>query len=244
MHPTLYTFDLFGAARPVYSYPILLALGVIAGVLFILRSARRQGVDPQPLVVLSLVVLVASLVGAHLTYALVTWSFDGAGLVFYGGLVGGLAAFYVYCKSSALPLARTVDLFAPGLALGHAIGRVGCYLAGCCYGKPTASVLGVRFPLDPTSARHPTQLYEAAGELALFALLVSLSPRKRFHGQLAVVYLIGYAALRFALELIRDDTDRGAMLSLSTSQWIALAMIPAALVFRARARRVLDEKGA
>lgn len=252
MHPTLYTVELFGVARPIYSYSILTALGLIAGLTLILRAARRQGVDPTPLGRLLLVSLLGSLVGARLGDALASpahvLSLIDGGLMYYGGLLGGLAGFTVYCKIARLPWAATADLFVPGVALGHAFGRVGCYLGGCCYGAATDSALGVHFPFSPDTPRHPTQLYEAAGELCLFALFSFVVPRKRFHGQPVSLYLLLYAALRLGIETLRADGDRGAIGPLSTSTLIALACIPAALgawlVFRARARVVLDEKGA
>jgi len=252
MHPTLYTVELFGAARPIYSYSILTALGLVAGLVLILRAARRQGVDPAPLARLLLVSLVAALLGARLGDALASpahvFSLVDGGLMYYGGLLGGLAGFTVYCKIARLPWASTADLFVPGVALGHAFGRVGCYLAGCCFGAPTASPLGVRFPFDPATPRHPTQLYEAAGELVLALLFAAWVPKKRFHGEPISLYLLLYAALRLGIETLRADGDRGAIGPLSTSTLIALGCIPAALgawlVFRARARHVLDEKGA
>jgi phosphatidylglycerol:prolipoprotein diacylglycerol transferase len=253
VRPTLYTLELFGAARPIYSYSIMTALGLLAGLVVILRAARRQGVDPAPLAKLLLVSLIAALLGARLGDAVASplrvLSLLDGGLMYYGGLLGGLLGFTVYCKIARLPFASTADLFVPGVALGHAVGRVGCYLAGCCFGAPTASALGVHFPFDPATPRHPTQLYEAAGELFAFALLsLLLVPRKRFHGQPMSLYLVLYAALRLGIEAVRGDGDRGAVGPVSTSQLIALLCIvggtAAWLVFRARARRVLDEKGA
>jgi phosphatidylglycerol:prolipoprotein diacylglycerol transferase len=127
----------------------------------------------------------------------------------------------------------TADVLAPGLAVGQAVGRLGCFAAGCCFGRPTTVPWAVTFR-DPYATRavgtpldvalHPTQLYESAAALLLFLLLLWLSKRKRFHGQIALVYLFVYAAARFVIEFYRGDPSRGTVLGgwVSTSQFVAL----------------------
>lgn len=199
------------------------------------------------------------------------------GLVWYGAFGGGLAAMAWRCRARGLSLARVADVIAPGGALGHALGRMGCFLAGCCWGKACAGSWGARFPAgglawqqqralgqievwaESTLPLHPTQLYEAAGELTLLFVLLIVRRYKRFDGQLIATWALGYALLRCAVEVFRDDDARGALLRwgpapllrwlalppgswvlLSTSQALALGVAAAAaawLVHTGRRRR-------
>jgi phosphatidylglycerol:prolipoprotein diacylglycerol transferase len=149
----------------------------------------------------------------------------------------------LFAHRRSWPLGNVADLLAPSLALGHALGRVGCFLAGCCYGK--VSTLGVRFPpasvayhelaysglVAPgapfTPALAPTQLYEAAGEGLIFALLVVLGRRRRFPGSLALVYVMAYALLRATVEVLRGDAGRGFLFEISLPRVAAWLDLPA-----------------
>lgn len=178
------------------------------------------------------------------------------GLVFYGGFLAavGFAAWYTRRKKLSFP--RTADLLAPSVAIGHFFGRLGCYAAGCCWGTPAPAGLGVRFPPDSlvfqqlvsdgklsaaamlTPPLHAVQLYEALGNLVLFFGLQLWAKRKRYDGQVLVAYLIGYACLRYAMELLRGDAIRRFLLPhVSTSQAIALLTVPLALGLAAVWRR-------
>jgi phosphatidylglycerol:prolipoprotein diacylglycerol transferase len=169
--------------------------------------------------------------------------FYNGGLAYYGGLVGGTWGVAMIARRDHLPLRKVADVTAMGVAMGLFFGRLGCFLAGCCYGEVTALAVGTRFPAwSPASEGqfragllahpglrslpvHPTQLYEAAGCLLISLLLSRWGPRnKRFDGQVALLALLLYAGLRSAIELVRDD-DRGAFLGVSTSQWFSLAVV-------------------
>src|SRR5262249_14336628 len=122
------------------------------------------------------------------------------GWVFYGGFIAAATAAAVYVRSRGIDVGRAADWFGPAVPLGHAVGRVGCFLAGCCYGAPCDLPWAVRFPSTHTTLGlpvHPTQLYEVAGNLALFGLLTWFYPRRRHYGQVFLLYLAGYATLRF-----------------------------------------------
>src|SRR5207245_2716245 len=156
------------------------------------------------------------------------------GLVFYGGLVGGAAGAWAYCRLYKISLLRFADCAAPGLALGHALGRVGCFFAGCCYGRPVAPSFPLAIVRDGVP-RHPVQLYEAAGLMLLGLVLSTSAPRPP--GRLVTLYLIGYAVLRLFSEALRgDDEARGFVIGhvISTSQAIAIAILLGALVVRYR----------
>jgi phosphatidylglycerol:prolipoprotein diacylglycerol transferase len=180
--------------------------------------------------------------------------FYNGGLAYYGGLVGGTALAWRLLRRDGLPVVRVADATAPGVALGLCVGRLGCFLGGCCFGEPTAGPLGVSFPpWSPASeaqfragllaARnlpslpvHPTQLYESAGCLAIALGLFAW--HRRGHpvaGRVTVAFLASYAVLRFGLEFLRAD-DRGLYAGLSTSQWLSLAIV-AALPWLARRLR-------
>src|SRR5437588_108523 len=142
-----------------------------------------------------------------------------SGGVFYGGLLAAVLASVILMRWWKLPWPKTADAFAPGIALGHAIGRLGCFSAGCCWGKPTTSWIGVRFtekasdltgvPID--AALVPTQLIEAFANLLIFIFLLWLTKRRKFEGQIIYAYLMIYAVVRFTIEFWRDD-PRGSLL--------------------------------
>ena len=198
------------------------------------RYARRAWVVWLGVAVLALAAIAFKYRPDHRVWSEVVSLLQSAG-VFYGGFAAALIIAIWYVRRVGLPLWPTLDVLAPATAIGQAIGRLGCLAAGCCFGKPTDSAWAVTFrnpiaqrtvgtPLDVPV--HPTQLYESVATLALFFALLWLAPRKRFHGQVAATYLVGYAVLRFVIEFFRGD-DRGSVLkgALSTSQFIAILVV-------------------
>ncbi|MEK6609270.1 MAG: prolipoprotein diacylglyceryl transferase [Myxococcota bacterium] len=181
------------------------------------------------------------------------------GIVYYGGFLGGLAGVALTARRRGVPLLRLADPLTPALAIGHFFGRLGCYAAGCCFGKPTGIDFGARFPpgsiafsdlanegamgrrAHATPPLHPTQLYEAGGELLVFAALVWVRGRKRADGQVFLAYLVLYPVLRSLVELVRGDAARKFVVPglVSTSQALSLlVMIGAAVLWlRLRAAR-------
>jgi phosphatidylglycerol:prolipoprotein diacylglycerol transferase len=270
MHPRLFSlppFDLFGrhiGPLTLHTYGALLAVAFIAGLWVANRQARRAGLDAARITDMAVYVLIGGLVGAKLLLVIVEWPFYArnprellsviqSGGVFYGGLLGALPVAWWYARRHHLDGWRTADVLAPGVALGQAIGRLGCFSAGCCYGRPTDVPWGIAFR-DPYATRavgtpldiplHPTQLYESLTVALLFLGLLWLARRKRFHGQVTAVYLFGYAALRFAIEFYRGDAARGTVFGgrFSTSQFIAIlvALAAAAAYPYLRRRRPVD----
>lgn len=232
----------------VHTYGLLLAAAFIAGIWITARNARREGISPDTIWNMGLVIIFSALVGGKVIlffsnygyysqnfreiFSLSTLRSEG---VYYGGLLLALAAAALFMKLNRLPALTMADLAAPGIALGQAVSRLGCLSAGCCFGKPTRMPWGITFT-DPYSYEnvgvplntplHPTQLYDAVGALLLFGYLMWRLPQKRAAGQLIVEYLGLYAALRFAVEFFRGD-DRGFILYglLSTSQFVAILVI-------------------
>jgi phosphatidylglycerol:prolipoprotein diacylglycerol transferase len=205
---------------------------------------------------LGLWLLIAGLIGSKLLLFVVdadyranpirifSLDFLRSGGVYYGGFLGGLAAGWFLIRYYKLPFWKTVDALAPGIALGQAIGRQGCFAAGCCWGKPTDLPWGVHFtpagnantgvPIFDESGGalylHPTQLYESFFMFGVFVLLYWLHGRKKFDGQILIVYAILYPIFRFVNEFFRAD-PRGDIAGLSTSQIISLLVGIGAMIF-------------
>jgi phosphatidylglycerol:prolipoprotein diacylglycerol transferase len=225
------------------------AIGLLAGLWIIARLARREGLDPDRIWNLGILAIIAGVLGAKLLLIMNEWSYYSAnpralfspymlqaGGVFFGGLIAALAVSVWYVHRHGMPVLKTCDVFAPGIAFGHAIGRLGCFAAGCCYGKPTDSFLGVTFtsPLayEYTGVPlgipiHPTQLYEFAVEMLNFGILMWLFKRKSFHGQVMGAYLFLYGVARYFLEYLRDDGERGLVFGglMTTTQLIAIFLV-------------------
>jgi phosphatidylglycerol:prolipoprotein diacylglycerol transferase len=241
VHPELVRLHYLGIDRVIYSYGAMIVLGVAVGIAVGVARAPRFGVARFDELAVGLLGVVGGLVGAALLFDVVQWRavladptiLTRPGLVFYGGLVGGAFAAWRYCRAYGVSLLDAADAGAPGLALGHAVGRVGCFLGGCCYGR----VVDAKFPLAVQLAgawRHPVQLYEAAG-LVVLAVVTALLPRRR-RGAVLLSYVAGYALLRLVVEHWRgDDLERGVVAhTVSTSQLIALVVLAgsAAVLYR------------
>ena len=252
MHPRLYTlepFDFLGRTigpLTLPTYGVLLAIAFMAGLFVVSRQARRMGLDANRITDLAVYVLIAGLVGAKVLLVIVEWRYYTghprdlvsvlqSGGVFYGGLLAAFPVAWWYVVHHKLDGWKTADVLAPGVAIGQAIGRLGCFAAGCCHGRPTHVPWAVTFR-DMYAARtvgtpidvplHPTQLYESAATAAIFAFLVWLLRRKRFDGQVVLAYVALYSVARFTIEFFRGDSARGFVFGgvLSTSQFIAIVL--------------------
>jgi len=250
LFPILLDFGAF----PLHTYGLLLASAFVTALWFTARAAGREGIDKAAVYDLGVYIAVSALLGAKLLFLVTEFRYYAAhpgeilslatlrsGGVYYGGFILAAVAGIWMSRRKGLPVWKVADLCAPGIALGQAIGRLGCFSAGCCYGKPASPPWGIAFshpyshqvvgvPLDVPL--HPAQLYQAAANLALFVLLWFSLSRKRFDGQVFIFYLVGYAASRFVIEFFRGDAGRGFVFggALSTSQFIGLLLIPAAAI--------------
>ncbi len=249
MHPVL--FEVWGF--PVHTYGVLLAAAYLVGVQFAVRRAARVGLEPARVLDLGIAVIFAAIVGAKLLLLAVEWrrvaddprqilAILRAGGVFYGGLLLAVPVAIWYVRRHGLPTWRVGDLAAPGIALAHAVGRLGCLMAGCCYGRPADLPWAVRFtsayaadtvgvPLDVPL--HPTQLYEAGAELLIFVFVLATEGRGRaYPGRTFWTYVLLYATARFVIEFFRGD-PRGTVGPWSTSQLVSMGLVPSALVMLA-----------
>jgi phosphatidylglycerol:prolipoprotein diacylglycerol transferase len=234
----------------VYTYGVLLAAAYLAGLKFAMVRAKDRGLDANRVLDLGIYIIIAALVGAKLLLFVTDFrtftanprellTLARAGGVFYGGLILAVAVALWYIRRLGLPLWTTCDVFAPGIALGHVVGRLGCLFAGCCYGKPTTLPWGITFR-DPFAAAnvgtpldvplHPTQLYEAGAELIILILLLVTERKGRpFAGRTFWLYMLLYSISRFIIEFFRGD-ERGMVGMLSTSQFISVLLAPLAIV--------------
>ncbi|QSX05799.1 prolipoprotein diacylglyceryl transferase [Sedimentibacter sp. zth1] len=151
------------------------------------------------------------------------------GFVFYSGLIGSIIAIYLYCKRYKINFWNLIDTITPSIPLAHAFGRLGCFCAGCCYGKPYPSPIGMMFN-NSNVAPHgitlfPVQLLEATLNLILFIILIIYGRKKRKNGNMICFYLVAYSIIRFILEYFRYDELRGIMFGISTSQWISILIV-------------------
>ena len=242
MHPILFTA---GSLR-FPTYGALMVLAILAAICVILRLGRREGLDSGQLLDFSTWLLLVALLGAKVLMVLSDWHFYRqnpgeifsrgtflSGGVFYGGFIAALLFAVWYIRLHRLPFWKVVDVYAPAISLGLGVGRIGCFAAGCDYGKPTTSAWSVVFR-DPFSHEvsgvplgiplYPTQIYLSLASLSIFAFLWWRYSRKSRDGEIFVLYLALYAVARFFLEFLRGDEDRGFVFHhlLSTSQFIAI----------------------
>lgn len=231
----------------ISTYGVIVACAWLAGVRWLVSRRASMGLTEDQVWDIVYWVFGGAFLGGKVMYFLVTpgsfsFTFEALryGFVFYGGLIGGLAAGLWHARRHKLPFLKLADYCMTTLALGHGIGRFGCLAAGCCYGRHTDLPWGIALAGDPS--RHPTQVYEAVLNLALFGLLVRFALPRTEDGRwrpggVLAAYIIGYAALRFAVEFLRGD-DRGAFVAgLSPSQWVALAAAAATLAVIAYRRK-------
>src|SRR6476646_552778 len=253
MHPILFEIGRF----PVYTYGVLLAAAYLLGLQFALVRARKRGLDPNRVMDLGIWIIISALAGAKLLLLIVEFDTFGknprelltllrSGGVFYGGLIAAVVVALWYLRRHRMPMWTVTDVFAPGIALGHVIGRMGCFFAGCCFGTPTDVPWAITFhntyaaenvgtPLNVPL--HPTQLYEAGADLFFFSDTATTENKGRpFPGRTFWSYMFLYGVSRFIIEFYRGDT-RGTIdflqMSLSTSQFVSLLIVPLSLVMLA-----------
>ena len=251
MHPIFLHIGNFELA----SYGLMTALGYAAAAGYLvtrLKTCGIKGLTQDTLWNLLFTIFLGAIVGGKLFFILLSWPELGAtlaekittiihdiryGFVFFGGLLVAVPAALGYMHYKKLPILKTADFLIVAVPLGHALGRIGCFLAGCCYGKPTTLPWGVTFS-DPHALvapelmgipLHPTQLYESLFNFALFGLLHYLSKKPHKEGKILVVYIWCYALLRFGIEFLRADFRGGFLFGLSPAQVISLAIATCAL---------------
>lgn len=244
MHPVL--FQIFG--KDIYSYGVLAALGFLSAILTWLWMGRREQRPAGFASDLGFWLMISGIVGSRLAYVIANWShyrtapleiirIDQGGLIFYGGLILASAALVVFAHRHRLPLWHLADFAIPGLAIGHALGRVGCFLNGCCYGRPAGDACcGVVYPpvcepgrLFAGVALYPVQIVESACLIVIWLILLQAYPRRKRNGTVFALYLVLYPPCRFFLEYMRGD-ERQAWFRLDVAQTISIALLLAGIL--------------
>lgn len=228
----------------VYGYGLMIAIGILVAYVTAEYRAKKHGLDPDKIFYLVIWAVVGGFAGAKVLYFLTRLKdimenprvlLDLAdGFVVYGGIIGGIFSAMAYCKIKKMPFLKYFDLVMPSVALAQGFGRIGCFLAGCCYGRETDSALGIVFhnsSYAPNDVKLlPTQLISSGLDFLLCAVLILLDRKKKGDGQIAGAYLVLYSIGRFILEFYRGDLIRGNVGALTTSQFIAIFVALAGVV--------------
>ncbi len=242
---------LFGKVIPMYG--LCMATGLLLSSGLALWRARAEGGDVNSLLAIIACIVGCGIGGAKLLYLLVSCdprevlrelargdftALANSGFVFYGGLIGGLLGALLGGRITGVSLRQYCAAVVPCVPLGHAFGRLGCFFAGCCYGRATDGPLGVHFPAAGIDeAVIPTQLIEAGLNLCLFLLLLRWADQSDRRATILPRYLMSYAIIRFLLEFLRGDEIRGFFAFLSVSQWISVALFLGCILWMSRNRR-------
>mgnify|MGYP001609334928 CR=1 FL=1 len=242
MHPTLFKIGFL----EIHTYGVFVALGFFVGFKMLLFYGKKSSFSPALIETLTFWVFIFSLIGARLFYVLISWQEFASnpldifkiwqgGLVFWGGFLAGALTVIIFSIKNKMPLWKLADVFAPALAIGHALGRIGCFFAGCCYGKNTDSFLGVVFPencLAPTGIKLiPTQILSSILLFILFLILVIFWKRKKFNGQIFLIYTVFFSVGRFFMEFLRGDFRGNLILGITPTQIVSVLIFIISISF-------------
>ena len=253
MHPELLKTPFFS----IHTYGFFIVLGFLLCLYLIRKKTKAEGLNPDKMTDVAFWSLLFGLLGGRLLYVITLWRefaqapleifrFWNGGLVYFGGFITGILSFIYLCKRYEIPILRALDIATPSLAIAHSFGRLGCFAAGCCYGKPTdpshwyAVIFTHPDTIAPTGiALHPTQLYDSVNALLLFLVLNWLYHRKKFDGQVILMYGMLYSIGRSVIETFRGDKVRGFLIQdvLSTSQFISIFIFLISVFFYFKFRR-------
>ncbi len=243
MHPILLKIG----GITLHTYGFFVAMGFLGGILLARSEAKRLGVDPEKVMDLCFYILIAAIVGSRLFYVAVNYELFlsnpldvfkiwSGGLVFYGGFIAAFFTAFIYLRIHKMPVWTTADIAAPSLAIGHFLGRLGCFSAGCCFGRECDLPWAVTFTHPETLAPigipiHPTQLYSSISNLIIFFFLWFFRKHTKFHGQLFWIYVLLYGITRSFIEVFRGDFRGNPVFELlSVSQTIGISMSVIAVI--------------
>jgi len=226
-------FEIFGIQ--IKSYGLMIAIGIIVAATLFINKGKKKGFNEDPLLNLIIFAIIGGMLGGKGLFIITEFKNIikdpsillnfGYGFVIYGAIGGGVLAMYLYCKKKKWNILEMLDMTVPGLAIAQGFGRIGCFLAGCCYGAETTLPIGVKFPKGSLAPEgidlHPTQIYSSIFDFLLGFFLLYYSRKEKQTGKVMGMYLIIYSIGRFLVEFLRDD-PRGSVGILSTSQFIAI----------------------
>lgn len=222
----------------IHMYGLMIAIGVCLAVVVASYRAKKQDLDENVIFDLLFCAVIGGFLGTRILYYLtvipqiivnpsILWNFS-EGYVVYGGVIGGILVSFLYCKWKKLSFLKYFDLVMPEVVMAQGIGRIGCFFAGCCYGRETTLPIGITYTHSDFAPNNvsllPTQLISCVGDLCIFAILLWYSKRKKADGCVGAMYLIIYSIGRFCIEFLRND-ERGAVGVLSTSQFISVGTL-------------------
>lgn len=226
----------------IHGYGFMIAVGILFAFFLGERQAKKHGLEPNEVDNIIFVCLVVGFLGSKITFVLTNWNaflknpmayLGPDGWVVYGGILGGILGGWLWCRYKKLDFKAYANLLFPEVALAQGFGRIGCFFAGCCYGKETTG-FGIVFPegsLSPSGVKLiPTQLISSFGDFVLFYLLYRAYEDEKTRDDVTALYLIGYSVGRFIIEFFRGDEARGFIGPLSTSQFIAIFMCAAGII--------------
>jgi phosphatidylglycerol:prolipoprotein diacylglycerol transferase len=253
MRQILFTIPILNL--PIYGYGAMLVLAFASATMLAAWRAKREKLDPELVLDMAFWLFAGGLLGARLFYVvqyrdgfhspLDFFKFWNGGIVYYGGVFGGVAAFFIYRKFNPFPIRPYLDALAPPIAIGTMFGRLGCFLNGCCFGDVCHTILGVRFPkpTDPWTSQvrnglipptadfslplHPTQLYSALDALVLLILLTAYYPMRRRDGEVMGLLMVVYPITRFLMEYVRND-EGIFFAGMTISQTISVGLLASA----------------
>lgn len=237
----------------IHGYGLMIAIGVLVAVFVAMRRAKGYGLNDESIIDITFIAVISGFLGAKLLYIIVSFGdfledplgvLGSEGFVVYGGLIAGVLACMLYCFKKKLSFMSYFDIVMPSISIAQGFGRIGCFMAGCCYGRETNCAIGVIFPANsfaPTGVRVlPTQLISAAGNFLIAAILIIYARRSKYKGNTAALYLALYGVGRFLIEFLRDDY-RGTVGFLSTSQFISIFfVISAGVLFYVNKKRGIE----
>ncbi len=241
MHPVIFSIGNF----EIYSYGLFVLLGLVIAYIFLLQEKKRYQIDSQTLSDLLFWILISGFITSRIFYILLNFSsftknpwdyiLSRSGFVFFAGLLGGILGATIFITAKKLKFLNIADMLAPAIAIGHSLGRIGCFFYGCCYGKICTLPICVKFPFDSPAGESgqpvlPTQLISAFFLVIIFSVLLYIRDKKKFDGEVFFNYLLLYGTFRFTIEFFRADT-RGIFFYLTTSQWFSIISMGIGIVF-------------
>lgn len=240
--------DLFSIGPvTLHTYGLFVALGFLAGIFTAVKLGKSVGISSNKVLDMGFIIILSGLIGSRIVYIIINFSYYlsnpldifklwQGGLVFSGGLVAVIIVLLLYTRHHKYNIWTIGDLWAPAAAVGQSIGRIGCFFAGCCYGKPTDIPWAVTFSNPKSIATlniplHPTQLYSSLSSFIIFIILIVLHSKKKFEGQVFLWFLILHSTARLFLERFRGDS-RGVILTkdFSMTQLIAILILISAVI--------------
>ena len=232
----------------IHGYGLMIAVGILCCIALGVYRAKKKSMNDEAVIYIDILGVICGFIGAKLLYVIVEFDrfiespaqvLGSEGFVVYGGIITGALSAVFYCRKKNLIFLEYFDLLSPSIALAQGFGRIGCFLAGCCYGKETECFLGVTFPegsLAPSGVKLlPTQLFSSAGDFLIMAVLLLYSRKSKQTGNTGALYLLLYGIGRFLIEFLRSD-ERGSVGFLSTSQFISVGIVIVSILLFNRRR--------